>query len=171
MHLAREDENLRLMDDSEIKNPLAKRMHEKRDTQDAQRGADLLEKDFIKKGEAKAPEQLKEINSLLAEFVRTYNVERPPRSPELRHFRNRVDTDNFRASFELEESSLKISVGPLFLVDETMLEETPEIRVRVQLFQAYEDDKGFAWRDVMMGQKYSNREVVDLAMVALGEVL
>lgn len=54
------------MDSSEIKNPLAKRMHERKDAQDVQTGKALLEKDFTTKGKAVALDQLNEINSLLA---------------------------------------------------------------------------------------------------------
>ena len=42
------------MNDPEITNPLASRLHEKKDAEDAQTGKGLLEKDFISKGKAAA---------------------------------------------------------------------------------------------------------------------
>lgn len=166
-----ESKMIELMDDSEIKNPLAKRMHEKRDAQDAQRGADLLEKDFIKKGTDAAPAHFTELTSRLTEYVERYNAERPKISPALRYSRNRVEAGtDFAVEFELEGSRLEFRVGPQFLTDETMREENPMLRVRERQFQAYEDDKGFTWRDGE-GRRYSNPEIVEVAMNALGELL
>ena len=104
------------MDDSEITNPLAKRLHAKKDAEDVQTGKTLLEKDFISKGKAAAPDQLREIDSKLARYVQDYNAQRPAKAPLLRHVPNRVYADmKFAANFELmprlEDSHLRVTVG------------------------------------------------------------
>lgn len=48
--------------------------------------------------------------------------------------------------------------------------EVPTIKEMVWQFQTYSDDNGFAWISVL-GRRYSNREIVDAAMEALGNLL
>jgi len=158
------------MNDSEITNPLAKRLHEKKDAEDAQTGKNLLQKDFISKGKAAAPEQLREIDSHLARHVQAYNTQRPASAPHLRHVPNRVYAEmKFAAIFELiprlEDSYLRVTVGlqPALGV---MMAEIPNVETTEWWFQAYMDDGGFAWRDGQ-GGSCTNSEIVDAAMKTL----
>ncbi|MFY9935804.1 MAG: hypothetical protein WAK33_02980 [Silvibacterium sp.] len=159
------------MDDSEITNPLAKRLHAKKDAEDVQTGKTLLEKDFISKGKAAAPDQLREIDSKLARYVQDYNAQRPAKAPLLRHVPNRVYADmKFAANFELmprlEDSHLRVTVG-LHSAAAVMMAEIPEVQTTEWWFQAYMDDGGFAWRDGQ-GRSYDNSQIVDAAMKTLG---
>jgi hypothetical protein len=162
------------MNDSEITNPLAKRLHEKKDAEDAQTGKNLLEKDFISKGKAAAPDQLREIDSQLARYVQTYNTQRPAGASQLRHVPNRVYAGmKFAAIFELmprlEDSRLHVTVG-LHVAAGVMMAEIPNVEPTEWWLQAYMDDGGFAWLDGQ-GGRHNNSEIVDAAMKVLGELL
>lgn len=161
------------MNDSEITNPLAKRLHEKKDAEDAQTGKNLLEKDFILKGKGAAPDQLRGIDSQLARYVQTYNTQRPANAAQLRHAPNRVYADmKFAAIFELmprlEDSRLRVTVG-LQPAAGVMMAEIPNVKTTEWWFQAYMDDEGFAWRDGQ-GKRHNNSEIADEAMETLGRL-
>jgi hypothetical protein len=162
------------MDDSEITNPLAKRLHERKDAEDAQAGDTLLEKDFIRRGRDAASDQLKEIDSQLALYVRDYTAQRPGISPHLRHLLNRVFADmRFAASFELvprlEESHLRVIIG-LHSGAAVMMAEIPDVEPTEWWFQAYMDDAGFIWRDGQ-GRRLNSSQIVGAAMKVLEQLL
>jgi hypothetical protein len=162
------------MDDSEITNPLAKRLHERKDVEDAQAGETLLEKDFIRRGKAAAPDQLREMDSQLAVYVRDYTAQRPGTAPHLRHLPNRVFADmKFSASFELvprlEESHLRVNIG-LHSGAAVMMAEIPDVEPTEWWFQAYMDDAGFVWRDGQ-GRRLNGSQIVDAAMKVLEQLL
>ncbi len=162
------------MDDPEITNPLAKQLHERKDAEDAQTGKNLLEKDFIRKGQAEALDQLKGIDSEIAEYVRTYTAQRPATAPHLRHVPNRVIADmKFAVTFELiqrlGESQLRVIVG-LQPGAAVMMAEIPDVETTEWWFQAYMDDGGFVWRDGQ-GRKFNNSQIVNSAMRALEKLL
>jgi hypothetical protein len=165
--------------DGEIRNPLAKRLHEQQDGKDIASGKSALEKDFLRNGRARALDEMTAMrNEHLQPEVDSYNADRPATAPGFRL----VGTPprfscfggfKFGATFEgipkLEAYTLRVTVGYQIAVH-TIMHDPPEIEAADWVFAAYADDEGFWWLGTD-GQKYTGATIVHAAVRHLGDLL